>query len=203
MIKVEGANFPYVDFENKAKPRVGDWVIAVGNPFNLGGSATAGIVSALARPKVSGSSYVDYMQIDAPINRGNSGGPTFDVYGRVVGVNSAIFSPTGGSVGIGFDIPADVAQSISKQLIAGGKVTRGYIGAAIQDVTPEIAESLGLKDHDGALVADITPDGPVGQGGAEVRRPGHRTQWPRRHIGLRPDPPSRHGRPRRRHPPHR
>ena len=160
VIKVEGADYPFVDFENKAKPRVGDWVIAVGNPFNLGGSATAGIVSALARPRVSGNSYVDYMQIDAPINRGNSGGPTFDVYGRVVGVNTAIFSPTGGSVGIGFDIPADVADTITKQLISDGKITRGYIGAMIQDVTPEIADSLGMKGHDGALVADITAGGP-------------------------------------------
>jgi serine protease Do len=160
VIKVDGGGFPYVDFENKAKPRVGDWVIAVGNPFNLGGSATAGIVSALARPRVSGNSYVDYLQIDAPINRGNSGGPTFDVYGRVVGVNTAIFSPSGGSVGIGFDIPADVAQSISRQLIAYGKVTRGYIGATIQDVTPDIAESLGLKSHEGALVADLAAGGP-------------------------------------------
>ncbi|MEO6377323.1 MAG: trypsin-like peptidase domain-containing protein, partial [Caulobacteraceae bacterium] len=114
VIKVEGGKFPYVSFEDRAKPRVGDWVIAVGNPFNLGGTATAGIVSAIGRPNVSGSSYVDYLQIDAPINRGNSGGPTFDVYGRVVGVNSAIFSPSGGSVGIGFDIPADVAASVSK-----------------------------------------------------------------------------------------
>jgi serine protease Do len=165
VIKVEGGGYPYVDFENQAKPRVGDWVIAVGNPFDLGGSATAGIVSALARPHVSGSSYVDYMQIDAPINRGNSGGPTFDVYGRVVGVNSAIFSPSGGSVGIGFDIPADVAQSVSKQLIAYGKVTRGYIGAAIQDVTPEIADSLGVASHQGALVADVTPGGPSASAG--------------------------------------
>jgi serine protease Do len=165
VIKVDGAGFSYVDFENKAKPRVGDWVIAVGNPFNLGGSATAGIVSALARPKVSGNSYVDYMQIDAPINRGNSGGPTFDVYGRVVGVNTAIFSPTGGSVGIGFDIPADVAQSISQQLIADGKITRGYIGAMIQDVTPEIADSLGMANHDGALVADVTAGGPSATAG--------------------------------------
>jgi serine protease Do len=165
VIKVDGGGFPFVDFENKAKPRVGDWVIAVGNPFDLGGSATAGIVSALSRPKVSGSSYVDYLQIDAPINRGNSGGPTFDVYGRVVGVNSAIFSPTGGSVGIGFDIPADVAQSISQQLIASGKVTRGYIGAMIQDLTPEIADSLGLTSHQGALVADVTAGGPSAAAG--------------------------------------
>jgi serine protease Do len=165
VIKVEGGAYPFVDFENQAKPRVGDWVIAVGNPFNLGGSATAGIVSALSRPRVSGNGYVDYMQIDAPINRGNSGGPTFDVYGRVVGVNTAIFSPSGGSVGIGFDIPADVAQSISRQLIVSGKVTRGYIGATIQDVTPEIAESLGVAPNAGALVADVAQDGPSATAG--------------------------------------
>ena len=166
VIKVEGANFPFVDFEESAKPRVGDWVVAVGNPFNLGGTATAGIVSALARDqRVSGSSYVDYMQIDAPINRGNSGGPTFDMNGRVVGVNSAIFSPSGGSVGIGFDIPADVAASITRQLITDGKVTRGYVGATIQDITPEIGESMGLPAHHGALVADLTHGGPAEQAG--------------------------------------
>ena len=109
VIKVEGADFPFVDFENSAKPRVGDWVIAVGNPFGLGGTATAGIVSAYGRN--IGDNFVDYIQIDAPINRGNSGGPTFDIYGRVIGVNTAIFSPSGGSVGIGFAIPADVADS--------------------------------------------------------------------------------------------
>ena len=160
VIKVDGAGFPFVSFEDRAKPRVGDWVVALGNPFGLGGTATAGIVSALGRPNVSGSSFVDYMQIDAPINRGNSGGPTFDMYGRVVGVNSAIFSPSGGSVGIGFDIPADVAASVTRQLITDGKVVRGYIGATIQDVTPEIAESLGLGARKGALVSDLTPDGP-------------------------------------------
>ena len=138
VIKVEGRAFPFVNFENDAKPRVGDWVIAVGNPFNLGGTATAGIISAYGRD--IGDNYVDYLQIDAPINRGNSGGPTFDVYGRVVGVNTAIFSPSGGSVGIGFDIPADVAQAVSRDLIAGGKVVRGYIGASVQQITPEIAE---------------------------------------------------------------
>ena len=165
VIKVDGHDFPFVSFEDRAKPRVGDWVVAVGNPFNLGGTATAGIVSALRRPNVSGSSYVDYMQIDAPINRGNSGGPSFDLEGRVVGVNSAIFTPSGGSVGIGFDIPADVAASVSKQLIANGKVSRGYIGATVQDVTPDIAESLGLTPHHGALVADIVPDGPSAHAG--------------------------------------
>ena len=165
VVKVEGGGFPFVSFEERAKPRVGDWVVAVGNPFNLGGTATAGIVSALGRSNVSGSSYVDYMQIDAPINRGNSGGPTFDMYGRVVGVNTAIFSPSGGSVGIGFDIPADVAASVTRQLISDGKVTRGYIGATVQNVTPEIAESLGLQSHLGALVADLTPGGPSEQAG--------------------------------------
>ncbi len=168
VIKVEAGEYPYVSFEDRAKPRVGDWVVALGNPFNLGGTATAGIVSALARQNVSDSSYVDYMQIDAPINRGNSGGPTFDLYGRVVGVNTAIFSPSGGSVGIGFDIPADVAASISRQLIADGKVTRGYIGASIQDVTPDIASSLGMKARDGALVADLTPGGPAEQAGLKA-----------------------------------
>jgi serine protease Do len=167
VIKVEGHDLPFVSFEDRAKPRVGDWVVAVGNPFNLGGTATAGIVSAMARPRVSGSGYVDYMQIDAPINRGNSGGPTFDLEGRVVGINSAIFSPTGGSVGIGFDIPADVAARITKQLIEHGKVVRGYIGATIQDVTPDIAESLGLPPREGALVADVTPDGPSQRSGLQ------------------------------------
>jgi serine protease Do len=165
VIKVEGHNLPFVSFADRAKPRVGDWVVAVGNPFNLGGTATAGIVSALARPQVSGSGFVDYMQIDAPINRGNSGGPTFDLEGRVVGVNSALFSPSGGSVGIGFDIPADVAASVSRQLIANGKVSRGYIGATVQDVTPEIGESLGVTAHHGALVADVVPDGPSARAG--------------------------------------
>jgi serine protease Do len=149
-----------VSFENRAKPRVGDWVVAVGNPFGLGGTATAGIVSALGRQNISGSSFVDYMQIDAPINRGNSGGPTFDLDGRVVGVNSAIFSPSGGSVGIGFDIPADVAAATTRQLMESGKVTRGYIGATIQTLSPELADSMGLASTHGAVVATLTPGGP-------------------------------------------
>ena len=165
VIKVDGGAHPFVSFEDRARPRVGDWVVAVGNPFGLGGTATAGIVSALGRQNVSNSSFVDYMQIDAPINRGNSGGPTFDTAGRVVGVNTAIFSPTGGSVGIGFDIPADVAASVTGQLIESGKVVRGYIGATIQDVTPEIAESLGVAAKHGALVSDVTPGGPSSQAG--------------------------------------
>jgi serine protease Do len=165
VIKVDGGPFRYVSFEDRGQPRVGDWVVAVGNPFGLGGTATAGIVSALGRANVSGSSYVDYMQIDAPINHGNSGGPTFDVDGRVVGVNTAIFSPSGGSVGIGFDIPADVAAQVTQQLIANGQVTRGYIGATIQSVSPELAESLGLHNVKGALVDQLTPGGPADRAG--------------------------------------
>lgn len=167
VVKVDGGAFPYVSFEDRAKPRVGDWVVAVGNPFGLGGTATAGIVSALGRRDLGQSSYVDYMQIDAPINRGNSGGPTFDMYGRVVGVNTAIFSPSGGSVGIGFDIPADVAASVSRQLIDHKQVVRGYIGATVQDVTPDIADSLGLHGK-GALVADLTPGGPSALAGLKA-----------------------------------
>ena len=166
VIKVEGRDFPFVNFENTAKPRVGDWVIAVGNPFGLGGTATAGIVSAYGRDIGEGP-FVDYIQIDAPINRGNSGGPTFDVYGRVIGVNTAIYSPSGGSVGIGFDIPADVAGSVARQLISGGKVTRGYMGAVIQNVTPEIADSLGMAGKKGAIVAELTPGGPADRAGLQ------------------------------------
>lgn len=166
VIKVPGHDFPFVNFENSAKPRVGDWVIAVGNPFGLGGTATAGIVSAYGRD-IGAGPFVDYIQIDAPINRGNSGGPTFDVYGRVIGVNTAIFSPSGGSVGIGFAIPSDVAQSITRQLISHGKVVRGYMGAVIQNVTPEIADSLGISGKKGALVAELTPGGPAAKAGLQ------------------------------------
>jgi serine protease Do len=163
VLKVQGANFPFVNFENAAKPRVGDWVIAVGNPFGLGGTATAGIISAYGRD--IGETFVDYIQIDAPINRGNSGGPTFDIYGRVIGVNTAIFSPSGGSVGIGFAIPAEVADSVTKQLISGGKIQRGYIGATIQNFTTEMAEAQGMGDQRGAIVADLVPGGPSQRAG--------------------------------------
>jgi serine protease Do len=165
VIKVKGgrSNFPFVNFENSAKPRVGDWVIAVGNPFGLGGTATAGIVSAYGRD--IGDTFVDYIQIDAPINRGNSGGPTFDIYGRVIGVNTSIFSPSGGSVGIGFAIPAEVADAVTKQLISGGKIQRGYIGATIQNFTPEMAEAQGLGSQKGAIVSDLVPGGPSARAG--------------------------------------
>jgi serine protease Do len=165
VLKVKGGrgDYPFVNFENSAKPRVGDWVIAVGNPFGLGGTATAGIISAYGRD--IGETFVDYIQIDASINRGNSGGPTFDIYGRVIGVNTAIFSPSGGSVGIGFAIPAEVADSVTKQLISGGKIQRGYIGATIQNFTPEMAEAQGLGNQKGAIVSDLVPGGPSARAG--------------------------------------
>ncbi|HLK26637.1 MAG TPA: Do family serine endopeptidase [Caulobacteraceae bacterium] len=165
VLKVEGHNYPFVDFENSAKPRVGDWVIAIGNPLGLGDTATAGIVSAYGRD--IGDSFVDFIQIDAPINLGNSGGPTFDTYGRVIGVNSQIASPSGGSIGIGFAIPADLAQNVTQQLISSGKIVRGYMGASIENVTPAIAESLGMGSRKGALVADLTPGGPAEKAGVK------------------------------------
>ena len=166
VIKVEGADFPFVSFETASKPRVGDWVIAIGNPYLLGGTVTAGIVSAEERN--IGQQFVNYLQVDAPINRGNSGGPTFDVFGRVVGVNTAIFSESGGSVGIGFAIPAELASSVTRQLIATGHVVRGYLGVSITSVTPDIAASEGLGQQRGALVGEVTPDGPAARAGIQV-----------------------------------
>ena len=166
VLKVKGSNFPFVTFENDAVPRVGDWVIAVGNPFGLTATATSGIVSAYGRD--IGETFVDFIQIDAPINRGNSGGPTFDIYGRVIGVNTAIFSPSGGSVGIGFAIPAATADTITKQLIARGSVTRGYIGATIQNYTRDMAAAQGLGDQRGAIVSDTVPGGPSDKAGLQA-----------------------------------
>ena len=155
--------YPYVAFAPTA-PRVGDWVIAVGNPFGLGGTVTAGIVSARGRD-IGAGPYDDFLQIDAPVNRGNSGGPTFNGAGQVVGVNTAIFSPSGGSVGIGFAIPSEVAQNVIQDLKTKGTVARGWIGVQIQPVTDEIAESLGLKSTKGALVAEASPTGPASGAG--------------------------------------
>ena len=170
VIKVEGSDFNFVSFEEQADPRVGDWVVAVGNPFGLGGTATAGIVSARGRDLNDRSSaYVDYLQIDAAINRGNSGGPTFDIYGRVIGVNSAIFSPTGGSVGIGFAIPASTAKSVTDQLIRSGAIERGYIGVQIQNLDEDLRASVGLPaDAKGAMVGSVTPGGPAERGGVRA-----------------------------------
>jgi serine protease Do len=166
LIKVDGHNdFPFVTFADQA-PRVGDWVVAVGNPFGLGGTVTAGIVSARGRA-IDSNPYDDYMQIDAPINRGNSGGPTFDGNGNVVGVNTAIYSPSGGSVGIGFDIPAHVAKSVIAQLKDKGSVTRGQLGVEVQPVTADIANALGMKTAEGALVDHAEPGTPAAKAGVQ------------------------------------
>jgi serine protease Do len=167
LIKVDGRNdFPFVKFAD-GNPRIGDWVLAVGNPFGLGGTVTAGIVSARGRD-IGNGPYDDFIQIDAPVNKGNSGGPTFDVDGNVIGVNTAIFSPSGGSVGIAFAIPADTVKKVVSQLKDKGSVTRGWIGVQIQSVTPEIADSLGLKSQQGALVAEPQSGGPAAKAGIEA-----------------------------------
>ena len=164
LIKVDAdKSFSYVKFA-ESDPRVGDWVVAVGNPFGLGGTVTAGIVSARGRDIGSGP-YDDYIQIDAPINKGNSGGPAFNMDGNVIGVNTAIFSPSGGSVGIGFDIPADTAKMVVAQLKEHGYVDRAWMGVQIQPVTDEIAESLGLKKAEGAIVDQSQPDSPAAKVG--------------------------------------
>jgi serine protease Do len=159
----EGSAYPYVTFASET-PRVGDWVIAVGNPFGLGGTVTAGIVSARGRDIGSGP-YDDFLQIDAPVNHGNSGGPAFNANGEVVGVTTAIFSPSGGSVGIGFAIASDVAKSVVQSLKEDGKVARGWLGVQIQPVTQDIADSLGLKDAKGAIVSKVDKDSPAAEAG--------------------------------------
>jgi serine protease Do len=164
LIKVDGpTDFPFVKLATSS-PRIGDWVLAVGNPFGLGGTVTAGIVSARGRD-IGAGPYDDFLQIDAPVNRGNSGGPTFDLSGNVVGVNTAIYSPSGGSVGIAFAIPSQTVQSVVDELKDKGSVTRGYIGVQIQPVTGDIADGLGLKEAKGALVASIAADSPAGSAG--------------------------------------
>jgi serine protease Do len=168
VIKVQGSDFPFVSFEEQAQPRVGDWVIAVGNPFGLGGTATAGIVSATGRslPQANDNPYTDFLQIDAAINRGNSGGPTFDIYGRVIGVNSAIFSTTGGSVGVGFAIPASIAKEVTTSLMRGEPIKRGYLGAKIENVSEDMRVSLGLpEDFEAAFINEVTPDAPADRAG--------------------------------------
>lgn len=166
VLKVDGRDFPFVSFSRAANPRVGEAVIAIGNPFGLGTTATSGIVSAYGRN--IGSAYVDFVQLDAAINQGNSGGPTFNAQGEVLGVNSAIFSPTGANVGIGFAIPAALAQKVTEQLIRTGRVERGFIGAGVGDVNPAQAEALGASKG-GAVVASLVAGGPAADAGL---RPG-------------------------------
>jgi len=166
LIKVEGgSNFPFAKL-SEGKPRIGDWVLAVGNPFGLGGTVTAGIVSASGRDIGSGP-YDDFIQIDAPVNKGNSGGPAFNTEGEVMGVNTAIYSPSGGSVGIAFAIPATTVNNVVAQLKDKGTVSRGWIGVQIQPVTSDIADSLGLKKAEGALVAEPQANGPAAKAGIE------------------------------------
>ena len=159
---------PFVRWGDSDQAKVGDWVVAVGNPFGLGGTVTAGIISALGRD-INAGPYDDFIQLDAPINRGNSGGPTFNLNGEVIGINTAIYSPSGGSVGIGFAIPSDTAKNIVAQLRETGHVTRGWLGVAIQGITPTIAKSLGLNPEQptGALVASVTPSSPAAKAAIE------------------------------------
>src|SRR5437660_2516090 len=164
LIKVEGgSNFPFVPLAEKS-PRIGDWVLAVGNPFGLGGTVTAGIVSARGRD-IGAGPYDDFIQIDASVNKGNSGGPTFDMDGNVIGVNTAIFSPSGGSVGIAFDIPAETVKSVVAELKDKGVVTRGWLGVQVQPVTSGIADSLGMKKAEGAMIDGPQPNGPAAKAG--------------------------------------
>ncbi|MDO8839819.1 MAG: DegQ family serine endoprotease [Parvibaculum sp.] len=167
VLKVESKTpLPFVELGDSSKARVGDWVIAIGNPFGLGGTVTAGIISALNRDIHAGN-YDDFIQTDASINRGNSGGPLFDMEGRVVGVNSAIISPSGASVGIGFAVPTSTVRPVVEQILEHGETRRGWIGVRIQTVTPEIADSLGLTPARGALIAGINEDGPAAMAGIE------------------------------------
>ncbi len=161
-IKDPDREFPSVDFADSDAVRVGDWMIAIGNPFGLGNTVTAGIISARSRDIRAGP-YDDFLQVDAPINRGNSGGPSFNLDGKVIGINTAIFSPSGGNVGIGFAIPSNLALPVINSLREDGRVKRGWLGVRIQTVTDEIAESMGLSEASGALVASVTGGGPAEQ----------------------------------------
>ncbi len=165
VLKIEsGGSSPWLAFGDDGEARVGDWVVAIGNPFGFGGTVTAGILSARGRDIRSGG-YGDFLQVDAPINRGNSGGPLFDTRGRVIGVNAAIYAPGGGNVGIGFAVPASIAAPVVAELIEEGKVSRGWLGVALQSLTPELAESLGVEKATGVLVADVVPDSPAARAG--------------------------------------
>jgi serine protease Do len=165
VLKIEGTDLPFVNFETE-QSRVGDWVVAVGNPFGLGGTVTVGVISGSGR-NIGGSNYGDFLQIDAAVNTGNSGGPAFNTKGEVVGVNTAIYSPNGGNVGIAFAIPAATVKGIVAQLIDSGTVTRGYLGVGIQDVNRDIADGVGLADAKGAIVSNVAKDGPAGPAGVK------------------------------------
>lgn len=165
LLKVEGGKLRAVTFADDSRVRVGDWVVAVGNPFGLSGTATAGIVSARGRDEVGGTTYTDYLQIDAAINRGNSGGPTFDMSGRVIGMNTAIYSPSGASAGIGFAIPSGTVQRVVEELKKSGSVTRGWLGVQIQSLSEDAAQALGLPNANGAIVAEVIDGSPAQKAG--------------------------------------
>jgi serine protease Do len=168
LLKIETSEeLPYVRFGDSEKAKVGDWVVAVGNPFGLGGSVSAGIISARGRDIQSGP-YDDYLQIDAPINRGNSGGPLFDASGKVVGVNTAIFSPSGGNIGIGFAIPSTLAEPVIAELKSDGRVARGWLGVHIQSIDETLAETMNLDQEEGALVSSVEPGSPAQRSGVKV-----------------------------------
>jgi serine protease Do len=169
LIKIEGHNFPVLPMGDSAKADIGDWVIAIGNPFGLNETVTVGVISAVGRSNVHIAAYEDFIQTDAAINPGNSGGPLINLDGQVVGINTAILSESGGYMGIGFAIPMNMARTIEEQLRQGGKVIRGYIGLYAQDVTPEMAELLGLKEPAGVVVAQIEKDSPAEKAGLKVR----------------------------------
>ncbi|MEL6481195.1 MAG: Do family serine endopeptidase, partial [Pseudomonadota bacterium] len=168
LLKIEPTQpLEFVKFGDSEASRVGDWVLAIGNPFGLGGSVSAGIISARDR-NINAGPYDDFIQTDAAINRGNSGGPLFNLDGEVIGVNTAIISPTGGSIGIGFAVPSAIAENVVAQLQEFGQTKRGWLGVRIQTVNDELAEALGLDRPQGALVADVTSEGPAEEGGIEA-----------------------------------
>lgn len=169
VLKINASDLPAITFAQIDSLKVGDWVLAVGNPFGVGQTVTAGIVSALGRTHLGINTFENFIQTDAAINPGNSGGALVDVSGHLVGINSAIYSRTGGSQGIGFAIPVSIARQIMEQIIKSGSVTRGWVGIEVQDITPELAESFNLKNVDGALIAGVLKGGPADAGGI---RPG-------------------------------
>jgi serine protease Do len=169
VLKIRSNNtFPFVEFGDSSQTRVGEWVVAIGNPFGLGGTVTSGIVSAVYRNTGQGGAYDRYIQTDASINRGNSGGPLFDMRGNVIGINNAIFSPSGGSVGIGFAIPAEIAAPIVEQLRKGQEIERGYLGVNLQPMNDDLADSLGLQHNRGEIVQVVTEDSPAQRAGLKA-----------------------------------
>jgi serine protease Do len=167
LLKINATGLPYVNFGDSTRTRVGDWVVAIGNPFGLGGTVTAGIVSALHRNLPGGGVYDRYIQTDASINMGNSGGPMFDLNGNVIGINTALYSPTGGNIGIGFAIPAEQAKPVIDALRRGARVSRGYIGVSLQDVDEDIASAMGVPKNQGELIRGVTPGGPAARAGIQ------------------------------------